>query len=85
MRHAFDAFVAHFGRNLLNHCSFVHLIRDLFDDNSPTVFAQLFKAGFGPVDNAATTFKISFTRAGAAQHDAPCREVRTGDIFDQLF
>ena len=63
MGHAFNALITHFGCNFLDHCRFVDLIGDLFNDDGPTIFAQLFKAGFGPVDHAAATFEIGLAGA----------------------
>ena len=63
MGHAFNALITHLSGNFLNHCGFVDLVGDLFNDDSPPIFAQLFNARFGPVDHTASAFEIGLTSA----------------------
>ncbi len=85
VRNALDLLLAGQFGDLLDHRSFVHLIRDLINDDGVAIFADLFYACLCSDDDRAATFKIGFTRTRAAQNHPASREVRSRDIFDQLF
>mmetsp|Transcript_36189 Transcript_36189/g.46929 ORF Transcript_36189/g.46929 Transcript_36189/m.46929 type:complete len:208 (+) Transcript_36189:1411-2034(+) len=60
---SFDAFVSGRLGDLFDHGGLVHLIRNLIEDNSIAILADLFDAGFRADDHAATAFEVGFAGA----------------------
>ena len=85
VRNPVDLLLAHLFRDFFDHGGFIHLIANLVDDDRKAVLANFLDPGLGTHDYTAAPLKIGFARAGSAQHDAAGREVRAGNIFDQLF
>ena len=86
--HVGDAFDPLFAGGLcdaVDHRGLVDLIGHVVDDDGPAVFTDFLGMGAGPHDDRAATFEVGLARAGAAKNDAARREIRGGNIFDQLF